>query len=152
MACAGLMNKLDAGLDVNGADHDGNTLLHVAADSGSVSLVKVLLARGATPNVINTWNLTPAALATIKGHGKVVTEMNHSQLYSSMHASFYPVRRCSASPLHDLCHLAVAVSASHGAWPVASLQRACTPPVCASHIYTFSKTQARWVELVTHDW
>ncbi len=95
------MDKLDAGLDVNGADHDGNTLLHVAADSGSVSLVKVLLARGATPNVINTWNLTPAALATIKGHGKVVTEMNHSQLYSSMHASFYPVRRCSASHLQD---------------------------------------------------
>ena len=85
------MDKLDAGLDVNGADHDGNTLLHVAADSGSVSLVKVLLARGATP----------AALATIKGHGKVVTEMNHSQLYSSMHASFYPVRRCSASHLQD---------------------------------------------------
>ena len=105
------MDKLDAGFDVNGADHDGNTLLHLAADSGSVSLVKVLLARGATPNVINKWNLTPAALATIKGHGKVVVEMNHSQLYSSMHASFYPVRRCSASPLHDWCHLAVVVPA-----------------------------------------
>ena len=121
LAGAGLMNKLDTGLDVNGADHDGNTLLHVAADSGSVSLVKVLLARGATPNVINTWNLTPAALATIKGHGKVVTEMNHSQLYSSMHASFYPVRRCSASPPHDLFRLAVVASASHGARPLASL-------------------------------
>ncbi len=42
---------LDGGADPNVADRTGSTPLHVAAQAGSLELVKTLLAKGAQPNV-----------------------------------------------------------------------------------------------------
>lgn len=57
------------GFDINTADKNGNTLLHLAAD-GKVSAVKYLLSRGANTNLRNKDGLTPLHLAAGRGfHG-----------------------------------------------------------------------------------
>src|SRR5262249_41555052 len=48
---AAAMALLDGGADPNVADRSGNSLLHIAAQSGDLQLVKKLLAKGSDPNV-----------------------------------------------------------------------------------------------------
>ena len=43
---------LEEGADPNAKDKDGNTPLHKAADEGRFDVVKLLLERGADPNII----------------------------------------------------------------------------------------------------
>jgi ankyrin repeat protein len=56
---------IDAGADINAADHAGNTPLHLAAQGygEQIPVVKTLVQRGADVNVINEDGFTPAILA-----------------------------------------------------------------------------------------
>ena len=54
---------IDAGVDVNAADTEGNTALHIAARRHLDSVVQLLMDRGADPNAQNAGGKTPLALA-----------------------------------------------------------------------------------------
>ncbi|MCG8417356.1 MAG: ankyrin repeat domain-containing protein [Proteobacteria bacterium] len=50
---------VDGGADLNAADYDGRTALHLAAAEGRLDVVAYLLNRGARVNVIDRWGGTP---------------------------------------------------------------------------------------------
>lgn len=50
----------------DGLEH-GDTLLHLAARAGQVPTIASALARGADPNVVNNWGLTPTCVAAAWG-------------------------------------------------------------------------------------
>ncbi len=63
---------LDAGLDVETADRYGSTAIAFAARGGHADIVAFLLARGADPNVIDTfYNMSPVARALMEQHTDV---------------------------------------------------------------------------------
>jgi len=64
---------LDAGADVNSKNSYGGTALAFAGDKGHTEVVKLLLERGANPNVTDTfYNSTPLGWAAGKGHAEIV--------------------------------------------------------------------------------
>ena len=75
-ALAGL---LSGGADVDAADYDGRTALHLAASEGQVAAIELLLGKGARVDVTDRWGGTPlqdavrqrqrAAVAVLHRHG-----------------------------------------------------------------------------------
>lgn len=68
---------ISAGADINSRTlTDGYTPLHVAAMNGSADGVRVLLAEGADPTIIDTECMTPADYAMEEGHYDILTMLN----------------------------------------------------------------------------
>lgn len=63
---------VDNGVDVNLSNHDGNTLLMLAAYSGNVDAVRALIERGADVDRVNNRNQTPLAGAIFKKEEEVI--------------------------------------------------------------------------------
>jgi ankyrin repeat protein len=64
---------LDGGTDVNGATKNGSYALNNAAVENEVDVIKLLLDRGANPNVQNSQGDTPLICATKYAGGKTAT-------------------------------------------------------------------------------
>ncbi|KPP73038.1 ankyrin repeat domain-containing protein 27-like [Scleropages formosus] len=78
------------GLDVNSSNPDGVTPLHVAAQHGHASLVRLLAQRGAGVNARNSQSATPLHLACQNGHCQVGVSPAHSprpQLRACFHSN-----------------------------------------------------------------
>lgn len=67
-----LQAYLDAGIPPNLTNHQGDTLLMLAAYHGQPETVRALLSKGADPNIINGRGQSPLAGAVFKGHEQVV--------------------------------------------------------------------------------
>lgn len=67
-----LKRALDAGLDPNSADPEGNSLLMVAAREGFPSVAELLLRRGARAAQANGAGETPLSVAAYRGHDDTV--------------------------------------------------------------------------------
>ncbi|PFH47528.1 hypothetical protein AMATHDRAFT_151844, partial [Amanita thiersii Skay4041] len=67
-----LLAAIDAGLPVNLTNHQGNTLLMLAAYSGHTELTRELLERKADPNRTNDRGQSIVAGAVFKGHDEIV--------------------------------------------------------------------------------
>ncbi|XP_011408751.2 PREDICTED: ankyrin repeat and LEM domain-containing protein 1-like [Amphimedon queenslandica] len=68
---------ISAGADINSRTlTDGYTPLHVAAMNGSADGVRVLLAEGADPTIIDTECMTPADYAMEEGHYDILAMLN----------------------------------------------------------------------------
>ena len=86
-------------IDVHIQDHRGNTMLHYAAENGSIDLLKWLIRKGAKGNVFNKEGETPfcRAMAVEKDtcaweliqHGLAVTEKPSSTRISSLQLAVY---------------------------------------------------------------
>lgn len=63
-----LTTMLNAGLNVNIANHKGNTLLMLAAYNNSLEVAKLLLERGAEVDKVNDRKQTPLAGVCFKGY------------------------------------------------------------------------------------
>ena len=63
-----LRTALEEGLDPNLANHNGWTLLMLAAVEGSVPLGRLLIEKGADLAAMNLKGETPLSIATQKGH------------------------------------------------------------------------------------
>jgi hypothetical protein len=64
---------LDSGVDVNGRSSDGSYALNNAAVENHVEVMRILLDRGANPNVQNSQGDTPLICATKYAGGKAAT-------------------------------------------------------------------------------
>ena len=68
------VQKLDAmGVDLNGADYDGRTALHLAASEGHAHVVEFLLTKAVDLNPVDRWGGTPITDAQRGGYESVVT-------------------------------------------------------------------------------
>lgn len=71
-----VISLLQRGMDVNTTDHDGNTLLMIAARTGNLELMAFLIANRATINQRNRFGDTAVLLAAVKG-GTAGVELLH---------------------------------------------------------------------------
>ncbi|GAB3082182.1 ankyrin repeat domain-containing protein [Corynebacterium aquatimens] len=69
---ASLLDYIDAGVDVDMTNQDGNSFLMLAAYSGHADLVAALAARGANPDKTNERGQTPIAGAVFKKEDAVI--------------------------------------------------------------------------------
>lgn len=67
-----LRQSLDAGLNPNATDMEGNSLLLIVARQGFPTLAELLLQRGAKPALANPNRETPLSVAAYEGHGDTV--------------------------------------------------------------------------------
>ena len=70
--CDGVQRLVLRGVDVNAADYDGRTPLHLAAADGRVETVKLLLSLGANQESLDRWGNTPTEDAQRSGHAAVL--------------------------------------------------------------------------------
>eukprot|EP00741_Cyanophora_paradoxa_P001756 tig00000073_g1703.t1 len=66
-----MARMLDGGLDVNAADYDGRTALHISASEGHVKATELLLRRGAEAGRRDRWGGTAMQNAVKFGHDSV---------------------------------------------------------------------------------
>lgn len=69
---ATLTAYIDAGIPKNLTNHDGNTLIMLAAYNDQAETVRMLLSKGSDPNVLNGRGQSPIAGACFKGYADVV--------------------------------------------------------------------------------
>lgn len=67
----GVINDLLEHVDVNDADYDGRTALHLACAEGHVEIVEILLQRGADKNLQDRWGNTPSSEALKSEHNHI---------------------------------------------------------------------------------
>jgi ankyrin repeat protein len=70
---AEVVELLDSGLDANTRTRSGSYALNAAAVENEIEVIRVLLARGADPNVQNSQGDTPLICATKYGGGRAET-------------------------------------------------------------------------------
>lgn len=71
-----LKGLIDKGTPLNGLDEGGNSALAAAAYGGKTDTVKLLLEKGANPNIKKADGETPLSLATAQKHGGIVELLN----------------------------------------------------------------------------
>ncbi|MDX2088307.1 MAG: glutaminase A [Kofleriaceae bacterium] len=69
----GIQRLVVRGIDLNLADYDGRTALHLAASEGQAHIVEALLARGVTVNPRDRWGNTPLDDALRGPHAEVAS-------------------------------------------------------------------------------
>jgi ankyrin repeat protein len=69
---------LDSGTPVNGLDQAGESALHAACWSGKTEVVKLLLNRGADPEIKKADGASPVNLATGQKHDDIVVLLNEA--------------------------------------------------------------------------
>ena len=63
-------------IQINKQNIDGRTALHIAAQNGSMNVVKTLLAYNADKKLKDNENCTPAELAEARGHLSIADYIN----------------------------------------------------------------------------
>jgi uncharacterized protein len=71
-----LKELMDKGTPLNGLDRFGNSALTAACYGGKTDTVKLLLEKGANPNIKKSDGETPLSLATAQKHAEIVALLN----------------------------------------------------------------------------
>jgi len=64
-----------AGVDLNAADYDGRTALHLAASDGQLEIVNYLIDKGVNLDPVDRWGGTPLIDAERGGHNVVAVRL-----------------------------------------------------------------------------
>lgn len=67
----GIRRLVVQGVDLDAADYDGRTALHLAASEGQEHVVEYLLTRGVAPDPVDRWGNTPSDDAGRGGHARM---------------------------------------------------------------------------------
>ena len=70
-----IQTMIKYGVDINCADKDGRTALHLVSSAGNLNVVEFLLAHEADANCLDRWNRTPLDGAVEKGHDLVAAAL-----------------------------------------------------------------------------
>ena len=83
--------ELTAGADINQADEDGWSALHLAAHNARIEALEALIAQPAIDvNSRNKWKSTPLSLAAAKGHYDCIQALvGHPQIDINARADYY---------------------------------------------------------------
>ena len=74
------IKKIEAkGIDLNSADYDGRTALHLAASEGQAEVVEYLIRRKVNADVKDRWGGTPSKDAK-RGKHKIIVELLENYL------------------------------------------------------------------------
>jgi glutaminase len=73
----GIRRLLVEGVDLDEADYDGRTALHLAASEGQAHVVEYFIARGASLRPVDRWGHTPVDDARRAGHTGIVGLLEH---------------------------------------------------------------------------
>ncbi|MDX8494866.1 ankyrin repeat domain-containing protein [Mesorhizobium sp. VK22B] len=86
-----LGSELEAGADINQADEDGWSALHLAAHNGRIAVLETLIGHPAIDvNSRNKWKSTPLSLAAAKGHlACILALVKHPQIDIDARADYY---------------------------------------------------------------
>jgi ankyrin repeat protein len=86
-----VLAELAAGADINQADEDGWSALHLAAHNAHIAALEALIADPAiNVNSRNKWKSTPLSLAAAKGHyGCIQALVKHPQIDINARADYY---------------------------------------------------------------
>ena len=88
-----LKELTDKGTPVNGLDQFGNSALTAACYGGKTDSVKLLLEKGANPNIKKSDGETPLSLATAQKHAEIVELLNQAIAKQSKGATTTPAAK-----------------------------------------------------------
>ena len=70
-----LQKWIIGGVDINSADYDRRTPLHIAAADGKIEIVQLLLSNGGNPALEDRWGNSATSEAQNKNHQAVLEEL-----------------------------------------------------------------------------
>lgn len=74
-----IQHLLARGVDINAADYDGRTAIHLAASEGHANVVRMLILHGANVNPRDRWGNTPLGDAKRGAHDVVIETLESNQ-------------------------------------------------------------------------
>ncbi|KAK6260683.1 hypothetical protein SCA6_015157 [Theobroma cacao] len=95
-----VIQELEKGVDLNVADYDRRTALHLAACEGWTEVVVLLLDRGADVNSLDRWGRTPLSDARSCGHDEICKILEAK-------GGIDPVGNDSQAPCFEIDHMEV---------------------------------------------
>ena len=74
-----IKNQINIGTDINVADYDGRTPLHIAVSLNKANIVKILIDNGANKYIKDRWGCTPIDEA-LKHNNSLINILNKDDI------------------------------------------------------------------------
>ncbi|XAR63067.1 Dual-specificity kinase [Bertholletia excelsa] len=99
----GVMQELEKGVDLNLADYDKRTALHLASCEGRTEVILLLINKGADVNSTDRWGRTPLSDARSTGHEEICKVLE-------AHGGLDPIQMDTQTPCYEIDYSEVDMS------------------------------------------